>query len=154
MGGWVQEVFWSYYQMGLLAELGCYPREAATTFSSPEKFYLKAFSLDPERLEPLYQLSELHRSRGDNSLCYKYAKVGMGLGTSSPSESLFADNSMGRRLRDEMCICAYYEGKYREGREACEWLLKREDLSQEDRARTTTNLSFYLQVTDHNDDIG
>lgn len=59
-GGWREEIFYSYYQLGKLEE--------KYTGESSVNFYLKAYEALPSRVEPLVALRDLCRRRRDFGL--------------------------------------------------------------------------------------
>lgn len=123
MGGWDEEVFWSYLQVGLLQE---------TMKMTPEVIkqgYVTACNFRPTRAEPFYRLAFYNRSIGDFKGCYEAALKGLHLRSSS--DLLFVEQWIyDYGLMLEYSIGAYWEGKYHESLLASLLLLKDPGLPQ------------------------
>ena len=68
MGGWQQEVWYSYYRIGL-----CY-----LSLNQPEKgiyWFLLGFDYFPERIENMYEVVKYYRYLGKNTLAFNYCKL-------------------------------------------------------------------------------
>lgn len=137
MGGWNQEVCWSYYQMGLLQE-GLNSSEEIVVNS-----YLKSFNCQKNRAEPLYQLSKYYRLKGNYFMAYLIAQFGLRL--TPPSDALFLEPwiyDYGILL--EYSISAYWIELYQEAYVACQQLLAKK-LPQNVQECVERNLQFVLQ---------
>lgn len=71
MGKDAEEVFWSYYCMGMIQQHLKY--DAKEWIGS----YTKAYSLDPKRLEPLLQMARYFQDHEQPLLGYMIAKMGL-----------------------------------------------------------------------------
>jgi glycosyltransferase involved in cell wall biosynthesis len=127
MGGWDQEVFFSYLQMALIQEALNKPSE--TIMDS----YSKAIQARNTRVEPYYYMAEHLRKKEDYKTAYLIAKVAASMPKSD--DVLFVHkwiHDYGAKL--EMSINAYWVGNYEECLEICQELLGRNDLP--DNVRT------------------
>jgi glycosyltransferase involved in cell wall biosynthesis len=134
MGGWDQEVFWSYYQIGILQEELNYPEEAIA------KSYLKAFNFRPTRAEPLYRLANYYRLKENYFMAYLFSHFGMRL--QFPKDLLFVETwvyDYGIHL--EYSIASYWINRYEESYVACQQLLAKK-LPQNIRECVERNLQF------------
>eukprot|EP00798_Chlamydomonas_sp_ICE-L_P027959 gene27959-8841_t len=87
--------------------------------------YAAAHEIAPYRQEPLKHLAALHRTQcKDYTSCYNMARMARSLGP-APTTALFVDgNVYTYGVLDEMCVCGYYAGHYREGAQACQDLVQ------------------------------
>jgi len=106
LGGWVQEVWYSYYRLGL-----CY--YALGKKEQAIDFWLKGFYYYPERLEGIYHIMHHFRLTSQNYLCYemyKKAKSVLEL-KKDTNDYLFLQNDVYTyKIYYEFIICAYYVG--------------------------------------------
>ncbi len=68
IGGWVEEIWFSYYSIG-----NCYMEKG-----EPEKSiynWLKAFDVFPNRIENLYKIINHYRNTGNNIIAYSFYKI-------------------------------------------------------------------------------
>jgi glycosyltransferase involved in cell wall biosynthesis len=79
--GLQEEIFWSLYMIGYIQELIGKPAE---TFIAS---YNKAFSQNPNRIEPLFQLAQHFNSKGNFALGYVISKTALDL--PSPRDQLY-----------------------------------------------------------------
>jgi glycosyltransferase involved in cell wall biosynthesis len=138
MGGFDEEVFYSRFQVGVgKAELGDWP--AALTE------LIAAWELRPARLEPLYELVSRLRLREEYRAAH--ALVQSGLDREIPGDILFVYPWVYRwGLLFEYSITAYWVGELRESFDACERLLKLEDLPEIYRNQTRENRNHALRA--------
>ena len=68
LDGWKQEVWYSYYNMGL-----CYC--GLNDYPNALFYWLEAYSILPERIENLYQIICYYRKKGQHSLAYHYYQL-------------------------------------------------------------------------------
>jgi hypothetical protein len=108
LGGWVQEVWMSYYKIGL-----SYQR-----MNENEKaiyYWLKAFDYFPQRLENIYELIKHHRIHSEYTLCMLYYNVAKNVlnkidkNEIDISGYLFLQNDVYQyKIYEEYLIIAYY----------------------------------------------
>jgi len=136
MGGWNEEIYISLYESGKAKE-----RLGLPTYDI-ESTYLKATYANPKRAEAYCALAKYFRLKGNNIKAYCYAKLA--LSVPKPIEGLFIEETCYAYNRfDEMGIIAYYLDHFKEGKEACEYLLTL-NLPENERVRVENNLKFYL----------
>jgi tetratricopeptide (TPR) repeat protein len=106
-GGWIEETWSSYYNIGM-----CYKRKG-----EPEKalyWWMQAFQFYPDRLENIYEIIRHHRERGDNKLAnmfYQAAKPILESKRVKPLDHLFLKRDVYDYLIDyEYTIFGYYCG--------------------------------------------
>jgi tetratricopeptide (TPR) repeat protein len=104
LGGWIQEVWFSYYRMGI-----CHQRLAQL----PEAVYawLNGYNCFPERLEGLYEVIKHYRVIGKYNLCKLYYDICKKVLDNSVNRDdyLFLDNSVYTyKLYFEYTIFAFY----------------------------------------------
>lgn len=133
MGGWSEEVWYSLYQIGCLYERkGCTERAI--------KSYLDAYNCNPNRAEPLYELCRLYRTEGKYILGYTFGKLALEM--PAPNDGLFVvPDAYDKCLFDELSICAYYTGNYREGKALCNRALRCK-WSEDSMKRILSNMNF------------
>jgi tetratricopeptide (TPR) repeat protein len=64
-GGWQEEVWYSYYRLGL-----CYKN--LNKFSNALYYWLEGYDFYPNRLEALYEIIKYYREKSKHKLCYKF----------------------------------------------------------------------------------
>jgi glycosyltransferase involved in cell wall biosynthesis len=112
MGGWVEEIFVSLYQVAKLKEFLKYPDEDVLAS------YEAATAALPSRIEALHGASRYCRVKGLYQRGYDIAK--RGLGKAFPQGGLFAEPWIYETgLIDEYAVNAYWIGKHDECVDAC-----------------------------------
>lgn len=111
MNGWVEEIYHSYYQAGILClETGQVER-AISYFLDGQGFYDK-------RSECFYMLAKHYRQKNNYNLAYLFSKEAKKI--LRPIDGLFVDESVYSYLIDfELSISAFYVGQKEEGKLAC-----------------------------------
>ncbi len=106
MGGWKEEVWYSYYRIGL-----CYKN--LEKFEHALSTWLEAYNYYPERLEGIYEIIKHYRFNSKNKLCiefYKMIKDNLDSNVKR-NEYLFLHNSVYTyKIYYEYSIFAYYCG--------------------------------------------
>lgn len=108
-GGWVEEVWYSYYQIGK-----CYME-----LKDPEKaigYWLTAFQVFKERIENLYQIVRYYRECGEHELAYHFyfvCKEHLANITLSSDHLFFEKDVYDYKLDYEYTVIAYYLKKDR-----------------------------------------
>jgi len=104
MGGWDQEIFYSYYMIGnLMIKLNMHWTNALGN-------YLMAFETKPHRLEPIYKIVHKYRTSGKYNLAYSFGKM---CEASIKTDDLFIERSIYKfSFWDEFSISAYWAGDY------------------------------------------
>jgi len=106
-GGWVEEIYYSLYQMG---KCMIYDGEPYERF---KKVLLDAYYYRPSRLESLYTLLLYCRTNGKCEDGYKYGI--QAINNKYPSDILFVLKNVHDWLFfDELALCCHYSGKNKE----------------------------------------
>lgn len=140
MGGWPEEVFYSWMRVGISREMIGKPLvEVIDAF-------MMAHETLPARAEPFWQMSCIYRKHNRPRSAFVYASYGLGIPI--PTDNiLFVDK--GNYLwgiLDEVGSTAAYVGKHHMGLAACDKLLSEPHLPQEQRERVLNNRNLYFQV--------
>jgi glycosyltransferase involved in cell wall biosynthesis len=148
MGGWIEEVFYSWMRVGICREMLNKPVETVIDA------FMKAYEALPTRAEPLWHMSCIYRkhNRPRNAFIYAaYASI-----IPMPTDNiLFVDTNIYTwGVLDEIAASAAYVGKYDMGLAACNKLLSETFLPEEHRDRVTANKKLYLDaITKMNNDM-
>jgi hypothetical protein len=135
MGGWDEEVWYSFYQAAVLAERLQRPAPDV------QGAYLAAYQHRPARIEPLVALARWHGRRQEWAQAQLYARAAMGLPV--PDDLLFLDAGMYRwGAIDESAIAAYWVGQPVESFRLCMHLLDCDLLPESERPRVEANRDF------------
>lgn len=142
MGGWDEEVYLSYTKIAHQLEFEFVTEKRNLTdralhavnqlfpnikeevkMKDVTDIYVAAYKSLPYRKESLYHLARIYRQYLDNlEACFTYAKEARDKGKGK-STALFVDTPVVQyHIYNEMCICGYYVGKYKDGRDACHQL--------------------------------
>jgi glycosyltransferase involved in cell wall biosynthesis len=135
MGGWDQEVYISWLEVGKLREeLNYFPEDILSA-------YYKAFELIPTRLEAIYHIVHYCRNHKRHGEGFYIGKAGYGLRLDS--SALFSDPSIYKfKFMDECAINAYWFGKYKESLEIYELLIKENKVPDDQMARVVQNMQY------------
>lgn len=142
MGGWEEEVFVAQLEVGRMSiRLG-------ESQADVMRELLQAYTLRPERAEPLYELAKYFRIRGDCAAAFPFARAGCD--TLQPDDSLFVARSVyDWRLADELAVSAYGIRRFEESMLACEHILQRAIqgmlIPNDDVKRIRQNRNFALR---------
>lgn len=133
LGGWVEEVWYSYYQYAIMIELLGSPKDVVIDA------YLKAYNERPIRAEPLYQLARYCRLQKMHHAAVLFAKEACA--TPVPLDRLFLDVDIYTwRSIEELALNAYYAG----GTEVAVTLYQKaiEKAPESERERIKANLKL------------
>ncbi len=134
LGGWPEEVFYSFYQAGLLCEAAGRHEEAVSA-------WLDAYAARPTRREPLVALARHYRTHRKFPLAYLFAKKSVEL--PRPDDLLFLqDEAYDWRAEDEVSVAAFWVGEYRESLDYAGRLLASSRLPSDQRERVEKNRQF------------
>jgi glycosyltransferase involved in cell wall biosynthesis len=138
MGGWVEEVWYSLYEMARLSEV---LRLDSTIIRDR---YLQAYQYRPSRAESLGQLARYCREQEQFALAHLFARQGLEIPLSH--DLLFRDDSFSQwRCLDEYSIACYWIGEYAESERICRRLLNGGRLPREQVERVLANLNWSLR---------
>jgi tetratricopeptide (TPR) repeat protein len=100
MGGWQEEIWYSYYMISECWKL----LENSASFI---EYALKAYNYRPSRAESIYSLTKYYRENGDYANAYKYYLIGKNI--KYPKDILFIEKNVYTFLFDyEYSILQYY----------------------------------------------
>ncbi|POX49982.1 glycosyltransferase [Streptomyces sp. Ru72] len=137
MGGWLEEVYYSQLQVGVLkAETGDWPGAMDALVG--------AWETRPQRLEACYELCSRLRVMGRYRAAHVFACAG--LNRPVPNDLLFVSPWVYRwGLLFEFSITAYWVGDWPGSLQACDRLLAMSDLPEAQREQTLANREFAAQ---------
>lgn len=140
LGGWHEEVFFSWMRIGMCREFqGKSVEEIADAF-------MMAFETAPNRVEPLYHLSCIYRKYNRPKNAFLIASLGLSIPIPE-NDILFVDRANYTwGIFDEISTTAYYAGRPHIGLACCEKLLKENYLPSDHRERITNNYKIYVQT--------
>jgi glycosyltransferase involved in cell wall biosynthesis len=135
MGGWQEEVWYSYYQIAeIMSRSDGDPDEIV-------KYYLKAYAYRPARAEALFSLASYHRNRREYALARVYSSAAKDIRL--PKDRLFVDESVYTwRSLDEFCVASNKMGSIDDAKNAALKLLACSDVTDGNRVRIENNLTF------------
>jgi glycosyltransferase involved in cell wall biosynthesis len=134
--GWYEEVFYSWYRIGRCRE--ALKRPDVDIIDA----YMKAYEVNPFRVEPLYALSCYLRNKGRPKLAHLIASYG--LNTLIPKDSLFIEEhcySWG--IKDEVASTAFYVDNFKLGLSLSKELLKEPSVPEGQKDRIKNNIKIY-----------
>jgi glycosyltransferase involved in cell wall biosynthesis len=135
MGGWTEEVAYSYRRMAY-----CY-----TKLNYPWQYTLElllfSYSLTPQRAEALIDICTHYRLVKKWHMCYYYASLANTL--VKPEQALFIEDDVYNwRIKDELAIAAYWLGQYQQSYDLNTELLNNILVPLEQKERIKANLEF------------
>lgn len=137
IGGWVEEIYYSLLQVGVLkAESGDWPAamDALT----------RAWDVRPERMEACYELSSRLRLLGRYRPAHVFALAGVD--SKMPDDVLFLQPWVYRwGMLFEYSVTSYWVGDMEASLAACDRLLALPDLPDSYREQTIANRQFAVQ---------
>jgi glycosyltransferase involved in cell wall biosynthesis len=137
-GGWVEEVWSSKYETGLLFEkLG--------DFRSAKQSYLDAFEYRPTRAESLYSLGKMCNVRSEFFQAYLFLENAANIPTTKDLLFVLKD-AYDYQIAFELSISAYWVGNYPLCIKLCERLIAMKDrLPTEVYRQTLKNMAFGVE---------
>lgn len=137
-GGWVEELWYSMFQICLLHQSLGQTKEA-------DEWGRKAFQYRPGRAEAGLALSRIALSEGKHAMALLYAT--MAAHTPLSGDSLFVDPAAyGLAPWMVISVAAYYAGLPGVGLEACERILSTRGVPWEVKNQTRNNAFYYLEA--------
>lgn len=135
MGGWMEEAWYSLFEIARLKEQGNYPQDEIISA------YLKAYEYRPQRAESLHHLARHLRIHNRFALAYPYALAAAN--TPLPDDILFVIPDVYRwQAKDELAVIAYWLEHYQECINLCDNLLSIPELPTEERSRIQQNIQY------------
>jgi tetratricopeptide (TPR) repeat protein len=140
MGGWGEEVFWSWHQVGVLS--------AETDWPNAMDALIAAWESRPERLESVYELASRLRLRHQYRAAHQFARLAEHLEPlPCPEDVLFVAPWIYRwGLLFEYSITAYWTGDLTQAFAACDRLLALDDLPAAYRSQTLENRTHCVRA--------
>jgi GR25 family glycosyltransferase involved in LPS biosynthesis/glycosyltransferase involved in cell wall biosynthesis len=133
MNGWEEETFYALVQCGACMEHLGEPWEAVLAV------YLRSWEHRPQRAEPLHHIARHYREGGQYLLGHLFASRACGIAYPA-DDLLFVSNDVyAWRIQDELSICSYYVGNFRESFDLCTQLLENTGAPESERARIQSN---------------
>lgn len=140
LGGWDEEIFFSWMRIGICRELLSKP------ISDVADAFMRAFEVKPNRAEPLYHLSCVYRKHERPRNAFLVASQGLSIPIPQ-NEILFVDHANYLwGILDEVATTAFYAGRIHMGLAACEKLLAEPYLPDDQRQRVEANKQAYLNA--------
>lgn len=137
--GWDEENFAAIYRLGRVAPMLSSQNHKSLVPLALEH-YFKAFSLRPQRIEPLVQLASYYISIGEMDLAFLFASRAIRL-SYPKNDILFVEKYMYDFVRyDLLGICAWYVGEYAIG----EWAVKQALQVEPEAKHLQANLKLYM----------
>ena len=106
LGGWNQEIWYSYYRIGI-----CYKKLNRNSESICS--FLEAYNYLPERLESLYEIIHYYRNTNKNKLCFDFYHIALDILNKQKNidDYLFVHKDIySYKLHYEYSIIAFYNG--------------------------------------------
>jgi tetratricopeptide (TPR) repeat protein len=133
-GGFDEEIYYSWYRIGAAYQRLGDEKEMLNAF-------LKAYNLRPTRIEPLYELASYYRTVEKYHSGYMFAK--MSSMVNYPEDVLFiAKNVYEWKRWDELAICAYWIGSYKESYDIYFMLLDGSLIPEDHLERVKKNMAY------------
>lgn len=140
MGDWVEEVFWSLFQVAQLKQKQNYPLEDVI------QSYYKAHRYRPHRCEPIYYLAEIYNIKGQYDLAYACIKGWQALPKPLKKDVLFSLDWIEQYgVLFQLSIASYYVENYQESLDLNNTLLKIGSLPEYIRDQAEKNREFPLR---------
>ena len=141
MGGWEEEVYYSYFRVAILNALLEEPWPVI------QQSFLDCYDYRPHRAEPLFQIARLYRQvHNKPRLGYVFAKMAIEIPYPKDDILFISDDVYKWQILDELGACAYYAGKPHVGYHACKRLLEENLVPEEHRQRIQDNFKQYENV--------
>jgi tetratricopeptide (TPR) repeat protein len=136
--GWPEENFMTWYRLGWALEN--FEAKSPDGWMHALECYLKAFSMNPKRIEPLIKIVQHYISENNHALAFLFASRACQM--PYPAEDvLFVEKGAYDYLRyDLLGQCSWYISEYETGERAVRDALK----AQPDLPHLLRNLAFYL----------
>jgi|GEM_PF-177186 len=136
MGGWSEEVFYALLQRGVCME------HLGEPWDKVLAAHLRSWQFCPHRAEPLHLIACHYRLQGEFDLGHLFASRAKEILFPEADGLFVAADVYEWKISDELAICAYYLGRYRESLDLCNYLLAVSSISESDRERIASNRDF------------
>ncbi len=141
MGGWEEEVYYSYFRVAILNALIDEPWPVI------QQSFLDCYEYRPHRAEPLFQIARLYRQVHDKpKLGYIFARMALEIPYPENDILFISDDVYKWQILDEIGATAFYAGKPHVGYHACKRLLDENLIPPDHRARIVENFNQYERI--------
>ncbi len=142
LNGWDQEVFMSWYYYGMSLER-ITKQESQSLWQEKLNAYLTAYSIIPERIEPLLKIAEHYLEEKNYTLAFFFARHAFNAPYPADGKQLFLDKNAYEYYRyNLLSIISWYVNEYVIGEQATRLALKK----YPDLPHLHRNLAFYLNA--------
>lgn len=136
LGGWFEEVYYSYFRIALAMEI------KEESWDKIEEAYLAAYKYCKDRAEPLYKIAVHYMWTNEYQICYKYAKMAEKI-PFPKNHLLFVDSQIYIfGIQDVVAVAAYHVGHYHEAYSINKKLLDNNLIPEKQIKRIQDNLRF------------
>lgn len=140
LGGWTEEVAYSWYRIGLCRE------KLQRPWAETQEAYLQSWQMAPHRVEAILQIVR-HYNRVQQYAIARLFGMAAAPITMPPSNGLFVDVAAHQWLmRDEYALACYWSGHPQEAEPLWRTLLTEGVLPESERERVKANLDFAVQA--------
>ena len=140
MGGWIEEVFYSIFRVGVTKLLQGKPWPEA------QDSFLQAWNVKPDRAEPLYELARIQRLNNNPRVSYLFSKAALEIPFPENDILFLSRDVYDWKILDEFAATAFYMGDIENGYTASKKLVEllgKKVVPEEHRERIVGNLSHY-----------
>ncbi len=138
MGGWLEEIWYSMYQLGLVR------LKLSRPWKDVERSLCDALELQPARAEPAWTLAVCNREAGRHHDALRFAALAMRC--AEPEDGLFVQRDIYRwRAIDEYAMASCHIGAFAEALRGNRHLLRGSALPERERPRVAFNEMYCLQ---------
>tara|TARA_R110002167_G_scaffold55962_3_gene158937 strand:- start:5436 stop:6581 length:1146 start_codon:yes stop_codon:yes gene_type:complete len=134
-GGWVEEVYFSMYRMGL-----CYKDLGEEELMLHT--LIEAYNHHPRRIETMYELSSYYRQREKHFPAYMFAKTACSIDFPDQDILFVGKDIYNFKRWDELAICAYWVCMYKESKSVSQQLLDAGVVPSDQVDRVKENLKY------------
>jgi hypothetical protein len=142
MGGWYEEVFYSYYRIAKGLEILNAP------WQEIESAYLEAYTYCKIRAEPIYEIAKYYRLKKDFPTAYKWAKVASNIKFPKDCVLFVFKDIYDYKILDELSMDAYYTDNFIESYQLCKQLIDENRVPAHEKNRILTNLKLSKEKLD------
>lgn len=142
-----EDVYLSYYNQAEISRL------MGKEWDTIEKMYLAAYEYAQTRAEPLHKIAEHYRMTNEFEKGYQYAKKADQIVYPQEHQKYIQQSVYYYKILDELSICSFYIGKYKESYDISQKILGLDYLPEEIRKRVTSNLQFSIDKLDDEVDV-
>jgi hypothetical protein len=134
-GGWPEEVYYSWYRIGLAYKLLGDEKEMLHES-------LGAYNYRPGRIEPLYELAAYYRVKEKYHSAYAFAKMACTMDYPKDDDLFVSKDVYFWKRWDELAIAAYWIGSYQESYDIYQMLSKENLIPNDQLDRVRKNIKY------------